>query len=140
LKKNDWYTWDNYIRICLDMGEYEKAVLAYEKYKSAFSGHTDDFVLGHAAVAYYKTGHKDSTEKLLDILKAKSLRSTIGSPSNFIAAIYTGMGEKDLAIQWLQKAYRDHEVELYWLKIEPLFNSLHNDPRFKDLQSKIGFK
>jgi hypothetical protein len=50
------------------------------------------------------------------------------------------MGKNDEAIQWLQKAYHDKEVEMYWLKVEPSFIPLHNDPRFKEILTKIGFK
>jgi hypothetical protein len=49
------------------------------------------------------------------------------------------MGQNNDAIKWLQKAYADHEVEMYWLKVEPLFRPLHDDPRFQNLLKKIGF-
>jgi hypothetical protein len=50
------------------------------------------------------------------------------------------MGENEKALQLLNKAYLDHEVEMYWLKVEPLFRPLHGDPRFENLLKKIGFK
>jgi hypothetical protein len=50
------------------------------------------------------------------------------------------MDEKDIAFQSLQKAYTGHEVDMVWLKVDPLFRPLHGDPRFKDLLRKIGFK
>jgi len=40
----------------------------------------------------------------------------------------------------LQKAYAGHEVEMTWLKVDPLFNSLHGNPRFKDLLRNVGFE
>ncbi len=64
----------------------------------------------------------------------------MGSPSFFAAAIYTAEGENDKAIQLLEKGYSNHEVEMYWLKVEPLFRPLHGDPRFENLLAKIGFK
>jgi len=33
--------------------------------------------------------------------------------------------------EWLEKAYKDHEVEMYWLKVEPPFEPLHDDPRWQ---------
>lgn len=63
----------------------------------------------------------------------------MGSPSFFIAAVYAAMDKNDLAIQWLEKAYKDHEVEMYWLKVEPLFKPLHNDIRFQNIVNKIGY-
>jgi hypothetical protein len=54
--------------------------------------------------------------------------------------IYAATGRTELALQWLEKAYKDHEVEMFWLKVEPLFNPLRNEPRFKELLTKVGFK
>jgi hypothetical protein len=41
----------------------------------------------------------------------RSQKSSVGSPSYFIAAIYTSMGKNDAAIEWLQKGYSNHEVK-----------------------------
>jgi len=51
--------------------------------------------------------------------------------------IYASTGKKEQALQWLEKAYDAHELEMYWLKVEPLFRPLHNDPRFQTLLTKI---
>ena len=37
------------------------------------------------------------------------------------------------------KAYKDHEVEMYWLKMEPPFKPLSNDPRWQEMLDNIGF-
>jgi hypothetical protein len=76
----------------------------------------------------------------LDELASKSLNHTVGSPSYFAATVFTAMDEKNKALQMLQKAYTDHEVEMVWLKVDPLFRQLHGDPRFEDLLRKIGFE
>ena len=41
--------------------------------------------------------------------------------------------------KWLQKAYTNHEVEMYWLKVDPLFKPLHSGSGFQDLLKRIGF-
>ena len=53
--------------------------------------------------------------------------------------IYAQMGEVDLAFEWLDKAYEDHEVEMYWLKVEPPFEPLHDDSRWQEMLDKVGF-
>jgi adenylate cyclase len=133
---NSWYF---YIRIHNYTGKYNEAVLGCKKYMAIFSELRRPWLLGNAAIAYYKTGQKDSTEKFLKELIARSKESPAGSPSYFIAAIYTEMGKNDEAIKWLEKVYADHEVEMYWLKVEPFFNSLHTDTRFKNILKKAGF-
>ena len=72
-------------------------------------------------------------------MKSIESKGPQGSPSFFIAQIYAGIGEPELAFEWLEKSYEAHEVEMIWLKIEPQFNSLRDDPRFIDLMKRVGF-
>ncbi len=59
-------------------------------------------------------------------------------PATTIARFYTGLGDKDQAFNWLEKAYDEHAYTLVLLKIDPWFDSLHNDPRYTDLLRRIG--
>lgn len=97
------------------------------------------YYLGHLGIAYFKTGNNKTPTFLMELLTRSSI-SPVGSPSFFAASIYVAMGENDKALQALGKAYTDNEVEMYWLKVEPLFRPLHGDRRFENLLSKIGFK
>ena len=140
LNKSYEYEWSNYIRISVYCHEFKNAVRAYEENELTYGPYNSSMVIGYTAIAYYKIGLEDSTKKFIDVIKVRGEKSPIGSPSFFLAAIYTTMGKNDEAIQWLQKAYHDKEVEMYWLKVEPSFIPLHNDPRFKEILTKIGFK
>jgi len=53
--------------------------------------------------------------------------------------LYAQMRETDLAFEWLDKVYQDHEVEMYWLKVEPPFEPLRSDPRWEEMLNKVGF-
>ena len=92
------------------------------------------------AISYFHTGRANEAEKIVDSLQILSKKSPIGSPAFHAAMIYAATGRTELALQWLEKAYTDHEVEMYWLKVEPLFKPLRNDPRFKELIKKVGFR
>src|SRR5437660_3804355 len=59
------------------------------------------------------------------------------SPMVF-ADIYSLLGEKDEAFQWLEKAYRERSSKLIDLKLDPDYDNLHSDPRFAALVSKLG--
>ena len=50
-----------------------------------------------------------------------------------IAATYAGLGEKDRAFEWLEKAYDERSDWLVNLKVEQRFEGLRSDPRFADL-------
>jgi hypothetical protein len=52
--------------------------------------------------------------------------------------MYARLGEKDPAFESLEKAYRDRSAELVELKVEPVFDFLHSDPRYNDLLRRMG--
>jgi len=91
------------------------------------------------AISYFHTGKMDEAEKIVDSLQMRSKQSPVGSPAFFTAMVYAATGRKELALQWFEKGYTNHEVEMFWLKVEPLFKPLHSDPRFQNLLNKIGF-
>jgi TolB-like protein len=131
----------NSIRLLVYMGKFDLAVELFEKKYADRSG--SDLLscyLGHMGIAYFKTGKVSKYETFLNELHTRSKKSPIGSPSYFTAEIYTAIGERDKAFQSLEKSYSDHEVEMYWLNVEPLFRTLHGDPQFEGLLKKIGFK
>ena len=123
------------------LANYDKTIALFEK-KMAGKKLNDlnPFYLGHIGIAYFKTGNKIKSSEYLNELLSRIHKSPVGSPSFFAAAIYTAEGENDKALQMLESAYRDHEVEMYWLKVEPLFKPLHGDQRFESILAKIGFK
>jgi hypothetical protein len=49
------------------------------------------------------------------------------------------MGEIELAFKWLDHSYEDHDVEMFWLNVEPLFRPLHYDHRWQIMLEKVGF-
>jgi TolB-like protein/DNA-binding winged helix-turn-helix (wHTH) protein/Tfp pilus assembly protein PilF len=59
-------------------------------------------------------------------------------PIVFVAP-YIGMGNKDQAFFWLDKAYAHHSNELTALKVDPVYEPLRSDPRFQDFLRRVGF-
>ena len=57
-----------------------------------------------------------------------------------VAIVYAELGDKDRAFLWLEKAYQGREHDLAFSNVWPMFDSLHQDPRFKDLVRRIGLK
>ena len=52
--------------------------------------------------------------------------------------IHAGLGEKDEAIAWLEKGYEERGFQMQFLKLDPRWDSLRDDPRFVDLVKRIG--
>ncbi len=49
-----------------------------------------------------------------------------------------GTNDKDEALAWLQKAYLQHSSALTALKVDPIYDSLRDDPRFQDVLQRVG--
>jgi hypothetical protein len=54
------------------------------------------------------------------------------------ALVYTGMGDKDRAFEWLDKAYDERSSDLPWIKADPRMDPLRSDPRYKELLLRLG--
>jgi tetratricopeptide (TPR) repeat protein len=54
-----------------------------------------------------------------------------------IAQVYAYRGESDKAFEWLDRAYRQHDGGLPYLKVDYILRSLHNDSRYTDLLKKM---
>ena len=59
------------------------------------------------------------------------------SPTAF-ATIYLGLGEKEIALDWLEKAYEQQDIACWYLKIDQIYDSVRNEPRFQALLKKVG--
>jgi TolB-like protein len=92
------------------------------------------------ALVYYKKNETRKAEEIVNNLKNEYNNSLAGSPDFYLGWYYSGIGGVDSAYCWLDKAFKNTSAELPWLKIDPVFNSIRNDPRYADLYEKTAFK
>ncbi|HYL10034.1 MAG TPA: protein kinase [Candidatus Acidoferrales bacterium] len=86
--------------------------------------------------AYAVAGRRAEAQRLVEELLSLSRKRYV-SPA-FIAIVYVGLGEKDKAFTWLEKAYADRSDWMTLLNTDPLFDPLRSDPRFQDLLRRAG--
>jgi eukaryotic-like serine/threonine-protein kinase len=112
---------------------YDLGIAALEK-AIQLSPQTTDY---YAMLAYSRaiSGRPDEARKLLKRLL--STKSEYVSPV-YIAMVYTGLNEKDKALKWLEQAYKDHSEYLTFVKVEPEFEPLRTDRRYRSLMDLIG--
>jgi tetratricopeptide (TPR) repeat protein len=84
---------------------------------------------------YVKADYIGAMSHVADALVEQS-KTTWVKPT-LIAVHYTQAGNKDKAIDWLEKAFQEHDPNLPYL-LNPIYDSLRNDPRFKDLLRKLN--
>jgi serine/threonine-protein kinase len=79
------------------------------------------------------------TTEAREVLRQLELRSQQSFVSPYhLAYVYTGLGEADLALDLLERAYHERVGSVYNLKGSFLFRSLHSHPRFKALLGKMN--
>jgi hypothetical protein len=55
-----------------------------------------------------------------------------------IATVYAGLGDKDKAFEFLEKAYRERSLNLSWhINADLRVDNLRSDPRFRDLLRRM---
>jgi len=91
-------------------------------------------VLGHALAS---AGQTDAALELLHKLEERAKTQYV--PSYWIALIYVGLSDAEGAVDWLEKAFDEHSAWLAWVNVEPRFDFLRENDRFKSLLNKIGF-
>ena len=55
------------------------------------------------------------------------------------AAAYTGLGDRETAFEWLDKAYEENSTWIVFLNVDQLFDPIRSDVRYTTLLKKIGF-
>jgi hypothetical protein len=60
--------------------------------------------------------------------------------SSSIAILYSRLGEKEKALEWLEKSFESHTRDLIYLKVEPQYDTLRSDPRFAQMLKRLGLQ
>jgi adenylate cyclase len=110
--------------------EFDKALLISPGNPGALSD------LGYC---YALSGQRPAAQKVLDQLNELSKQKYV--PAGYRAMIYIGLGEKDKAFEWLEKSYQDRFIVgdgMGDIKVDPVFDPLRSDPRFKDLLRRMN--
>ena len=94
------------------------------------------YFLLEAAAAYAPLRESEQARRLLQEV-VKSWKPD-GASLFWMAFARAALGDKDAALECLEKAYEKRASFLVHLKVFPQFNDLHRDPRFDDLVKRIG--
>ncbi|MGB8540934.1 MAG: tetratricopeptide repeat protein [Candidatus Acidiferrales bacterium] len=115
------------------MGLYPEAIAEVKTIKS-----WDDFPSAVGELGYIYALQGKRQEALERAGKLQELFMHSYTDPILLARIYTALGDKDTAFVWLQKAYEGRSPEMLSIGVDPAFDPLHDDPRFKDLVQRVG--
>jgi eukaryotic-like serine/threonine-protein kinase len=101
----------------------------------SYSGRAPRYVAG-VGDALAVAGKRTEAHNIIDEL-VRSSKSANVSPF-YIAEVYSTLGERDQAFEWLEKAYQLRDDELGWILIDPSLDNIRTDPRYTDLLRRMG--
>lgn len=127
---DNWLLW---IQACLYLGKdhYEEAISTFQK-RSA--GKDTNWMLGYA---YGMAGNKKEAERILNYQLEKRTHEHV--PAIMIGTIYLGLGNKDKALEWLERDMEEGGQGMLFggLKMDKVYDPIRNDPRFKKILDNL---
>lgn len=95
----------------------------------------DPYLVGLLGYAQALSGNTGIAGKMLEKLAQRSRRQFV--PAFSMALICIGLGERDHALEWLEKSCQDRSTYMVFAKIEPLLDPIRPDPRFGALLRRM---
>mgnify|MGYP000979722577 CR=1 FL=1 len=130
---NDVYSW--LANAYEQQGNYPEMLRAYLTFKHLSKAPAEE--LQQLESGFAQTGIAGYRRAKLAILQHKLQNGgTVRAIS--VAHVYSMLGERDAALEWLDKAYADRHYGLTYLKVDPRFDRLRSDARFQALLRRIG--
>src|SRR2546423_3847983 len=109
-------------------GDTPEAIAEFQRSKIVVTGAWYQGLLGYA---YAISGDRPKAEQMLRELEEMAKRQYVNSTA--FAMIYLGLGEKEKALDWLDRSYQDQESACWYLTVDPIYDSVRNEPRFRAL-------
>jgi adenylate cyclase len=113
-------------------GDTAGAIAEFQRSKIVVTGAWYQGLLGYA---YATSGDRPKAEQMLCELEELAKHQYVNSSA--FAAIYIGLEEKEKALDWLDKCYENQESACWLLKVDPIYDSVRNEPRFQALVKKV---
>jgi serine/threonine-protein kinase len=119
--------------IHLQQGLADSAVAAFEKGVQLGARWPD--ARSRLANAYGVAGQRTKALEILNEILRKPPVDAL-----HVARIHVGLGDKDEAMRWLQRAYQENSLEIVTALggHDPAFHPLRGDPRHEALRTRIG--
>jgi adenylate cyclase len=116
-------------------GDTAGAIAEFQRSKIVVTGAWYQGLLGYA---YAISGDRPKAGQIRRELEEMAERQYVNSTA--FADIHLGFGEKEKALDWLEKSYEDQESACWYLKVDPIYDSVRKEPRFQAILKKIGLE
>lgn len=117
----------------VQLGRAQDAIAALEP--SARRADAQPGVQGSLAIAYAAAGRQADARALVDALETRAKREYFSR--TWLARAYAALGDKDRALTWIETAYEERDKWLIYANVDPSFDALRDEPRFRAILAKI---
>ncbi len=118
-------------------GRQSEALDEINKVKDLPVARQDAYFLGQHAAILARCGRREEALKKIEEMRALPSQKNI-DPDIYLANVYAGLGDKDKAFEYLDKAYKSRSSQMGYLLSQWWLHDLHSDPRFDALREKMG--
>ncbi len=118
-------------RAYMHSGDYDRALAEFRKRRSLAPGSYGDIPQALALAGRHSEARAE-LERLLELSKERHVQALD------IATVYASLDEKELALEWLDRAFQDRSTNLGFLAQDPTFDAFREEPRFVALIQRIG--
>jgi TolB-like protein/DNA-binding winged helix-turn-helix (wHTH) protein len=121
-----------------EKGMYPEAIAADKRWTATHPSQSQDpYSLTMLASIYGLQGRSDEAEALIKELKETARHRYVSG--FFFAEAYVGLGQRDQAIIWLERAYEEHDQWMVFANSYPGLDRLRSEPRFQALMRRMNF-
>jgi len=121
-----------------EKGMYSEAMAAQKRWDATHPSESrDPYRLATLASIYGLQGRNDEAEALIKELKETARHRYVSG--FFLAEAYAGLGQRDQAITWLERAYEEHDEWMVFANSYPGLDRLRSEPRFQALMRRMNF-
>jgi TolB-like protein/Tfp pilus assembly protein PilF len=115
--------------------ETGKAAEAIGEFKKA-SRRGEVLYLAGLGYAYGRAAQQERARGVLKRLEILARHRYVSAYE--MAKVHMGLGQLERALEWLERAYAERAVGVVAVKVDPVFDALHSDPRFQTLLQRMG--
>ncbi|CAN5319477.1 hypothetical protein BH20ACI1_BH20ACI1_18570 [soil metagenome] len=137
LDPNFWIAHNILARVYIRQKRYREAIAELNKAIEASAGNSTE-PLTQLGYALAKSGNREGARTMLAELKSLAAERFV--PAYSFAMIYNGLGEREEALNYLEKSFEQHEVQLSFIKIDTRWDEFRSEPRFVDLMRRMNFE
>jgi tetratricopeptide (TPR) repeat protein len=124
------------LRSALHMKHLYKEAL--EVWKASYAARGDELAVEALARGFEAGGYSGALRSVAEMLAARSKTSYV-SPWQ-IGTLFTRAGQNDEALGWLERAYQARDQNMPYLGVDPIFDTLRDDPRYQGLLLKMNLR